>query len=220
MNQFGDNMAARKTGLSDALKALKLDDDFSKSFWDGTNGNDLIKQLNKYAHDKGLPDRIRREKHSPVVYAIVVNNFPSELKDWKLVKVGFTHQSIKKGDNNRMEQLKRQLESEIKESDQKASAAILFALPIGCVDTTSFYDTEARIREKVGKLVKKEKAKELNLPTPTEWVLTTQQHIDDIIKLKTEAYKDNSKDAIDIFKDIKAPTNAIPEEYRVIEKRK
>jgi len=178
-------------------------------FWTSSEGNDLIKKLNKYAQDNNLPDRIRREKHGPVVYAIVVNNFLSTADSdrWKLVKVGFTHQSIKKGDNNRMEQVRKEIESEIKELKNEASASILFAFPIGCVDTTSYYETEKRIRGKVGIPVKKARAKELKLPVPTEWVLTTQEHIDHIMKQKGDAYKsESSKDVIDIFKEIKAPT--------------
>ena len=58
--------------------------------------------------------------------------------------------------------------------------ATLFALRIGSVDTTPFHETENRIRRKVGTPIKTAKAKELNLPVPTEWVLTTQEHIDKI----------------------------------------
>ena len=60
--------------------------------------------------------------------------------------------------------------------------ATLFALRIGSVDTTPFHETENRIRRKVGTPIKTAKAKELNLPVPTEWVLTTQEHIDKIKK--------------------------------------
>ena len=59
--------------------------------------------------------------------------------------------------------------------------ATLFALRIGSVDTTPFHETEDRIRQKVGTPIKTAKAKELNLPVPTEWVLTTQKHI---VKIK------------------------------------
>ena len=176
-------MAESGTGLSNALKALNIKDRncFLEWFWTESNGNELIKELNQYAQKKNLTDRIRREELSPTVFGIVVNYFPfSEVSEWKLVKVGFTHGSIKRGSNNRMEQLLKQLESEIKQSDKKASASVLFRFPIGCVDTTPFYEKEAQIREKVGTKVKKEKAKEFKLPTPTEWVLTTQEHINHI----------------------------------------
>lgn len=208
------------SSLSDSMadKGINVNPEL---FWTSSKGNDLIKVLNKYAQDNNLPDRIRREKHGPVVYGIVVNNFPStedsEGPDrWKLVKVGFTHQSIKKGDNNRMEQVTKEIESDIKELNNKASASILFVFPIGCVDTTSYYETEKRIRGKVGIPVKKAKAKELKLPVPTEWALTTQKHIDYIKRQKDEAYKsESSKDVIDIFKDIKAPTiTQLPELYK------
>ena len=58
--------------------------------------------------------------------------------------------------------------------------ATLFALRIGSVDTTPFHETEKRIRQKIGTPITKEKAKELKLPVPTEWVLTTQKHINEI----------------------------------------
>ena len=212
-------MAESETDLCKALKALEISDNpdsFLSWFWTGTNGNNLIKQLNQYAHGHGITDRIRREKNSPIVYGIVVNDFPfSKVGEWKLVKVGFTHGSIKQDSNNRMEQLRRQLELEIKQSDDKASASILFRFPIGCVDTTPFYEKEAQIREKVGTKVKKEKAKECNLPAPTEWVLTTQKHIGVINKLKKEAYNRQDPDVIDIFTGIKAPSiTQLPEEYK------
>lgn len=211
-------MAEGGTGLSDALKALNFKDldCFQEWFWTKSNGNELIKQLNQYAQKKNLTDRIRRENLSPTVYGIVVNDFPfSEVSEWKLVKVGFTHGPIKRGSNNRMEQLLKQLESEIEQSDKEASASVLFKFPIGCVDTTPFYEKEAQIREKVGTKVKKEKAKEFNLPAPTEWVLTTQQHITRIKRLNDQAKSHNREDNIDIFKGINAPPIIqLPKQYQ------
>ena len=203
-------MTSDLSGLKAALESGKDSDYFLEWFWKESNGNNLIKQLNKYAYVKKLPDRIRREKYAPVVYAVVVNNFP-ELMDpkWRLVKVGFTHQSIEKGTNNRMEQLIKEIESETEKSTN-GSAAVLFTLRIGCVDTTPFGDTEDRIRKTVGIAVKKEKVKDLNLPVPTEWVLTTQRHIDKIKQLKDDALaNESSKDVMDIFKDIKAPADSL-----------
>ena len=156
---------------------------FPKWFWTGTNGNNLIRVLNFYAHEKKIgDDRIRREKQYPCVYALALNNFPiTEGRNWKLVKVGFTHKSTKKASNNRMEQLTREIESKLNPeataSESAVTVATLFAPRIGSVDTTPFHETENRIRRKVGTPITKKKAKELNLPVPTEWVLTTQEHI-------------------------------------------
>ena len=88
------------------------------------------------------------------------------------------------------------------------TASVLFALRIGSVDTSSYHKTEARIRGKVGTPIKKEKAKECNLPVPTEWVLTTQSHINKMKeKLKARKVKGvTSGEAIEIFKDITPPT--------------
>lgn len=239
--------------LSDVTVALETKpDDFPKLFWNGTKGNDLIKKLNDYAERQRLSDRIRREKHCPNIYAIVLNNFPLPGDGlWKLVKVGFTHQPVKRGRKNRMELLKRkiekklnELESEESESEESESeeseseeseseeseeselhedsnygatasksketvtASVLFTLRIGSVDTSSYHKTEARIREKVGTPIKKGKAKECNLPVPTEWVLTTQSHINKMKeKLKARKVKGlTSGEAIDIFKHITPPT--------------
>ena len=157
--------------------------DFPEWFWTNSNGNNLIRVLNFYALEKKIgDDRIRREKEYPCVYALALNNFSkTEGSDWKLVKVGFTHKSTKKDSNNRMEQLTKEIESKLNPgetaSNPPVTVATLFALRIGSVDTTPFHETENRIRRKVGTPIKKEKAKELNLPVPTEWVLTPQSHI-------------------------------------------
>ena len=81
-------------------------DEFKEMFWNRTNGNDLIRELNKYAHGEKMEDRIRREKEAPAVYAIVLNNFQlkSPNENLKFVKVGFTHKTVEKESDNRMEQ--------------------------------------------------------------------------------------------------------------------
>ena len=66
--------------------------------------------------------------------------------------------------------------------------------------------------------------KKLNLPTPTVWVLTTQEHIDAIRKKKDEWVKsDTSEDRIDLFKGngINAPPiDSLPEQLlAMVEKR-
>ncbi|CAH3151446.1 unnamed protein product, partial [Pocillopora meandrina] len=194
-----------ESGSSKSTSAPKVEtDDFLKWFWEGTNGNDLIKRLNSYARQEEMSDRIRREKFSPHIYGVLLKNSPSEIEGHcKAVKVGFTQQSIKKGGNNRIEQIEAKLEKE------KFDSTPLFVVPIGCVDTTKFHDTEVRIRKKVGRPLMKDKAEKWKLPVPTEWVLTTQNHIDKIkerIKSKKEDVE-KSEDLIDIFKGIDAPTD-------------
>lgn len=150
------------------------------------------------------------------MYAIVLNNFSiGRDEEWKLVKVGFTHKSIKRNSNNRMEQLQKIIESKLNKDSNRAAtaskpkvkASVLFAVRIGSVDTTPFHDTEARIRGKVGTPIKTAKAEEQNLHAPTEWVLTTQSQIKEILK-KLDAKKAESgsaEDLIDVFKDINPP---------------
>lgn len=176
-------------------------------FWERSNGNDFIKQLNAYARRKNWPDRIRRERYSPHVYGIVLNAFPNVASKWKLVKVGLTQRSIQKGSNNRMEQLERQLKL------RGFNPSTLFVLPIGSVDTSLSIDVEGRIRKKVGKVLKKRKAIDFKLPITTEWVVTTQKHIDEILKKMEDKKRECSEDVIDAFKDIHAPIR-LPRECR------
>lgn len=173
-------------------------------FWRGTNGNDLIKELNTSRPSRGN-DYIRREKARPTVYGIVLNKGLGDEVDheWKLCKVGFTHVNTDPGEGNRMEQviadIKRKYDS--KGKGRKAKPDVLFVLAIGAVDTTPFSDTEKRIRNAVGWPLDKKVAKELGLPCSTEWVLTTQKFID-VIKDKIKKLKGNA-DPIDLFKDCK-----------------
>ena len=213
-------------GLSDLMAKLNFTmepDAFLEWFWEGTNGNELIRELNSYAQKKDLDDRIRREKDCPNVYAIVLNNFPiARDEEWKLVKVGFTHKSIKRNSNNRMEQLQKIIESKLNNdsnreataSEHEVKASVLFAVRIGSVDTTPFHETEARIRGKVGIPIKTTKAKEYKLHAPTEWVLTTQSQIKEILrKLRAkQADSGSAEDLIDIFKDINPP-QVLPNEF-------
>ena len=189
--------------LSDMMATLNLPKksaNFPEWFWTKSNGNNLIRVLNFYALEKKIgDDRIRREKEYPCVYALALNNFPMpEGRDWKLVKVGFTHKSTKKDSNNRMEQLTREIESNLNQgataSNPPVTVATLFALRIGSVDTTPFHETEKRIRRKVGTPITKERAKELNLPVPTEWVLTTQSHIEKMKDAINEVKKSTTEE--------------------------
>lgn len=187
--------------LSDMMATLNLPKksaNFPEWFWTKSNGNNLIRVLNFYALEKKIgDDRIRREKEYPCVYALALNNFPMpEGRDWKLVKVGFTHKSTKKDSNNRMEQLTREIESNLNQgaSNPPVTVATLFALRIGSVDTTPFHETENRIRRKVGTPITKERAKELNLPVPTEWVLTTQSHIEKMKDAINEVKKSTTEE--------------------------
>lgn len=117
-------MAGSSSDLMAKLNITMEPDVFLKWFWEGTNGNELIRELNSYAQKNELDDRIRREKYCPNVYAIVLNNFSiAGDKKWKLVKVGFTHKSIKRNSNNRMEQLQKIIESKLNKDSNRAATA-------------------------------------------------------------------------------------------------
>ncbi|PFX25404.1 hypothetical protein AWC38_SpisGene9989 [Stylophora pistillata] len=168
--------------------------------------------LNRYASSKGRKERIRLEIYRPVIYAIVLHDgsFPFKAKDenvengteeqWKLCKVGFTQRSV----NNKMKEVRDQIKKTYKPKNwEEATTSTLFALPFSAIDTNLHHDTEKRIREKLGKSVKKEKAVELDLPVTTEWVLTTQNHIDDIMTLIEKRRSEGLEADLDIFKEIK-----------------
>ena len=182
--------------------------EFVNWFWSGTNGNDLIKELN--CSESHGNDYIRREKERPTIYCIVLNDgsFPGKegKVQWKLCKVGFTHVSTAKGSHNRMEQVQAEIEGKYETKrggDRKAAASVLFALPIGAVDVTTFSDTEKRIRIAVGWPIQKNLAKKLGLPCSTEWVLTTQEFIEKIKDEKGHLKTQGSPDLIDLFKKLK-----------------
>ncbi len=178
--------------------------EFVEWFWNGTNGNQLIKELNTGSFHR--TDYIRREKDRPTVYCIGLNDgqFPGKNGSIqrKLCKVGFTHVDTTTGTNNRMEDVMKKICSkyESKRPDRKASAGVLFVLSIGAVDTTPYLETEKRIRAAVGWPINKGLAKELGLPCSTEWVLTTQAFID---KIKASIIEKKEEDPIDLFKTLK-----------------
>ena len=231
-------------GGSGQIDEIPLDqwqtwDEFCKWFWNGSNGNNLIKKLNGSSQNKSN-DSIRREKFRPTVYCIVLNDgqFPgqsvekTETVQWKLWKVGFTHVDTTTGTNNRMEVVKNEVCRKYKDNKRKKAeekqkkeekeaggkpkeeeeveeeevdAGVLFVLPIGAVDTTPFSETEERIRMAVGWPIHKHLAKIIGLPCSTEWVLTTQTFINEIInKIKEEKDKsEGTADQIDLFKALK-----------------
>ena len=98
----------------------------------------------------------------------------------------------------------------IKETYKEAGVGVLFVLPIGAVDTSKFSDTEKRIRRKVGIPIHKDKATELGLPFSTEWVLTTQTHINSITTKKEALLDKGSADLIDLFKGLKFEAETPP----------
>jgi hypothetical protein len=158
---------------------------FYKWFWTGKNGNELIEALNTHRCDQrgfSNPDRIWREKDPPVIYCIIINDDCIAGRDWKLCKVGYTRQPTDKKTNNRMEQVMK----EIKEV--YGNAAVIFILPIRAIDTTPHFETEGKVRGYVGFKIHKDVAKELKLPVPTEWVLTTQKYIDKLRKVIKEVH--------------------------------
>lgn len=175
-------------------------DEFLGWFWYRQNGNNLIKELNQASP---TTDRIRREKYAPYIYGIVLNDgyfpFQERGQQWKLCKIGFTNKDTTTGRGNRMETLVRNIQSKYeRKNGRQPTASILFVLAIGAVDTTDYNETEERIRKRVGTPIRKQVAKDCGLECSTEWVLTTQNHIEHIQHM-IRNFRGNG-DKIDIFK--------------------
>jgi hypothetical protein len=93
--------------------------------------------------------------------------------------------AIQKEINNKQRRLCELTE----EFDKHQFCSVLFVLSIDALDTRRFADVEAEIRRKVGLEVPKNICKALDLPVPTEWVITTETFITLIrnhIKLMSE----------------------------------
>lgn len=184
-----------KSKRDEKFANLTENDDFAKWFWEKSNGNNFIKYLNK---KRGNGDIVRREKWKPYVYGVVVNSHNDE--NVKLVKIGFTQQDTKPDSGNRMENVRKEIIDSLKISENKVS--ILFVLMKNPVDTTKHSEFENNIRKKWGVPAKGDYVKKTwELPIHTEWVLTTQTHIDKMKKLIEDEKKKGEIDA-SIFKDL------------------
>ena len=204
----GKSPGKGKSPISTLPEWPKTREEFVEWFWSGTNGNELIKELN--CSESHGDDYIRREKERPTIYGILLNDglFPGKegKVQWKLFNVGFTHVNTATGTRNRMEQVKVEIERKYESKrgeGRKAEASVLFVLPIGAMDVTTFSDTEKGLRNAVGRPILKNVAKKLGLPCSTEWVLTTQQFIDEIKVRKKSLKAEDSTDLIDLFKNLK-----------------
>ena len=154
---------------------LVLTEEFKNWFWYGQNGNTLIKHLNS---DRGRQEIVRREKNSPYAYGIVLNVdfFGYEFKSLKFVKIGFTQQDTGSDCENRMTQVRREIEGH--NQRLRGKTAVLFVIMKNPVDTSTHSEFETNFRKRWGMPVSNEFAQRCNLPFHTEWVLTTQGFID------------------------------------------
>ncbi|KAK3598464.1 hypothetical protein CHS0354_023017 [Potamilus streckersoni] len=167
-------------------------DSFCKWFWKEKNGNQLIEKLNFWNGTqnkwKGDFDKIRREKDSPTIYSIVVNDDKNLGSIWKFCKVGYTGISTKIDSKNRMEELIKKVKYEKRKSKYE-DASVLFKLPINATDSLPVRTTEERIREDFGWKVDATLAEKLRLPNKTEWILNTASYL----KAFKEVYKSIKK---------------------------
>ena len=186
--------------FDDILSNEKTKDEFCTWFWENEieNGKNLIDALNSSSERPDCKIRMLDEKAYPHIYCIVSNNDnnPGKYKvtdkriiQWKYCKVGITEQDTTTGTKNRMETLKKDI---IRETGKDAS--IIFVQQVKGTDSTKNKTVETNVRKRVGWPVHKDLAKESRLPVSTEWVITTQSHIDIIKKkIKMEDVHDTAR---------------------------
>ena len=191
--------------LGDYYAQQVLTDGFKNWFWSGQNGNTLIKHLNS---DKGRQEIVRREKNSPYAYGIVLNvNFFGD--QFRFVKIGFTQQSTSSDCENRMTQVRREIERHGQHLQGKT--AVLFVIMKNPVDTSTHSEFETNFRKRWGMPVSDESAKRYELPIHTEWVLTTQGFIAHMLQV-IEAAKQRGRIDASIFKGITFDEKKLPAE--------
>ena len=177
---------------------LVLTEEFKNWFWYGQNGNTLIKHLNS---DRGRQEIVRREKNSPYAYGIVLNVdfFGHEFRNLKFVKIGFTQQDTGSDCENRMTQVRREIEGH--NQRLRGKTAVLFVIMKNPVDTSTHSEFETNFRKRWGMPVSNEFALSYNLPFHTEWVLTTQSFIVHMLQVIQAASQGGRIDA-SLFKGI------------------
>jgi len=152
----------------------ELDEKFCKDFWEkdcGSYGENLIERINEQAPQNKFLIRKELRNTTTRYYCIAVDKTPDKLPsdvindDWTLCKVGITRSGREKS-SFRVNQVKKQIGS------QGFNPSTTFVLLKSAVDVTEDRELEKKIRSKVGLNVASESAKDLNLPFPTEWVLT------------------------------------------------
>ena len=171
---------------------LTKSDEFLNWFWSGKNRNNLINFLNTYKHSQHT-DKHRREKYQPYAYGLVLNDASSGKnnldKKFKLMKIGFTQCPIGSNENSRIKEIKRKF----KDYHGK-DVAVIFVLMKNAVDTESHHAFEVRITKNVGVPYQQK------LCQITEWVLTTQGHIDKLKEHKKQQLQEKGQVDASILK--------------------
>ena len=159
------------------------EEDFCRWFWTGTNGNGLIDALNSNNTESDGSTIRRQHEGWSHIYCLVHNDAAVPGKgthgenrvQWKYCKVGMTQADTTTGSGNRMETVQKEIE---RKTGKKPP--ILFVLRAKATDSRKDIDIEKSVREKFGWPVHKDLARRTGLPFITEWVMTTQDHIDEI----------------------------------------
>ena len=125
------------------------------------------------------------------------------------MKIGFTQGTLK--------QIKQRFKI-----DRDGNFSLIFFWSKSAIDTTRHNEFEERIRKKIGIPVNKEYARSLGLKEPTEWVLATQNYIDNLKRyINTKIEQEGSVDASILkscfFKDFKLSTEDQHNNERIVE---
>jgi len=154
---------------------------FKEHFWAGQNSNAIVNFLNDGR--TGNNDTLRKENLKPRIYFIVMNTNRKvvvQTEEWKLVKVGFTHCDARENADNRMDDVI----TKIRQRKPNSNPAVLFKPAIKAIDTDgTYFAIEKRVRRYFGIEVEPNLLKG-HLPIHTEWVLTTQAHINRVNEAK------------------------------------
>ena len=105
---------------------------------------------------------------------------------WRYCKVGMTEVDTTTGSHNRMERVMEEIEHRTGKD-----TSVIFVVPMKATDSRPNTEIEKYVRKCVGNEVDKEVARNHNFPVPTEWVLTTQSHLEKIMsKIADTAFVD------------------------------
>ena len=168
------------------------DEQFLQWFWFRRNGNKLIQFLNKHTQE-GRDDKLRRERYSPSVYGLVLNDVVYSgtsskrnafNKKFRLMKIGYSELT-----DNRTKKIKKKFDN------LGEQISTIFVLKKNAVDTSWGHHFEKRIRNNFGIPIRTEYDTYLRLEEPTEWVLTRTGCIKKFKKYQKELKELGSVDA-------------------------
>jgi len=167
-----------KTELEMKTKKKKLIVALAKtSFW--TNQRDFIYAANNN-NPHPNPQFVRLMAFLPYIYAIQIKqiHYKNNRTKWFCVKVGFTHTT---NNSHRPLAVQKAVMKKFLEAGfviALEDIEVFFCVPISSIDPNLTIEVEAKLRLKVGISIPAGDAKDVHkLPVHTEWVYTSEGHI-------------------------------------------